>query len=601
VRASTFRFAAAFVLCSVGFARAAADAKWARMDTANFIVIGAIGEPRLRAIGGQFEGFREALTHLMSSSVTRTAVPNVVIAFPDQKAFQPFKPVYQGKPVEVGGLFMPRRDVNYILVGPETSSDALRPVFHEYAHVVVNTIAPELPVWLNEGLAEYYSTFQLTSDGRTFTFGRTIATHVAALSGQTWMPLKDVLATTGESPHYNEGSRRGMFYAEAWLLVHMLQLGQPNRIPAFAAYLRELANGTPPETAWGHQFDTEAMDKALHAYANHPATALRTYAVTDEIARAPAVVVPLPPQDLETTLGEVLTAQGKKDLAAARFASALALQPDAARATVGKAHASDQTPRPASSIGAPGDWFGDYMIGATLLEHSETLDRPSLDLARAALGRVVVARPELPNAYVLFAMASDKVDADPKTAVDALTKAHVAVPARDDYTITLAHALIRTGAFAQARSVLGSVIAHPHLPGARDLALKAMEQVAAAEQDATTRAAVAEPAPAPDAPSSAPSEQAVFRPVGAGERRVKGTLQRIDCSRKRVEFVVDIGDRVAHFLAAKMEQVEFISYRTDLQGSVGCGARTSSDPVYVTWRAGDLDGTVVAIEFLPIR
>lgn len=600
MRASTFRFTAAFVLCAVGFARAAADAKWARIDTANFIVIGAIGEPRLRAIGGKFEGFREALTRLMSSNVTRTAVPSVVIAFPDQKAFQPFKPIYQGKSVDVGGLFMPRRDVNYILVGPETSSDALRPVFHEYAHVVVNTVAPELPVWLNEGMAESYSTFELSGDGRTFTFGRAIATHVAALSGQTWMPLKDVLATTRDSPHYSEGSRRGMFYAESWLLVHMLQLGQPNRVPAFAAYLRELTNGTPPETAWAHQFDTEAIDKALHAYAHHPSTALRTYAVTDDIARAPAVVVPLLPQDLESTLGEVLTAQGKKDLAGAHFASALALQPDAARAMVGKAHASDQTLRLASSTGAPGDWFGDYMIGATLLEHSETLDRPSLDVARAALGRVVVARPELPNAYVLFAMASDKVDADPKTAVDALTKAHVAVPARDDYTITLAHALIRTGAFAQARSVLGSVIAHPHLPGARDLALKAMEEVAAAEQDASTRAA-AEPAPAQEAPSSAPPEQAVFRSVGAGERRVKGTLQRIDCSRKRVEFVVDIGDRVAHFLAAKMDQVEFISYRTDLQGSVACGARTSPDPVYVTWRAGELDGTVVAIEFLPVR
>jgi hypothetical protein len=60
-------------------------------------------------------------------------------------------------------------------------------------------------------------------------------------------------------------------------------------------------------------------------------------------------------------------------------------------------------------------------------------------------------------------------------------------------------------------------------------------------------------------------------------------------------------DRLARFQVARMESVEFITYRTDLQGNVTCGARTPPDPVYVTARDGQLDGTVVAIEFLPRR
>jgi hypothetical protein len=242
------------------------------------------------------------------------------------------------------------------------------------------------------------------------------------------------------------------------------------------------------------------------------------------------------------------------------------------------------------------------MIGATLLEHSDTIDRATLDAARAALGRVVVARPELPNAYVLFAMAGDKVDVDPKEAVDALTKAHVAVPARDDYTITLAHALMRSGDFVGARSVLGSVIAHPHLPGARDMAVKVMAQVVAAEQLAASREAAAAAPETIPAPTSEPSEpQPVFRPLGADEKRFEGMLERVQCSARRIEFIVRGADRVARFQTAKMEQVEFITYRTDLQGNVACGARTPPDPVYVTWRPGDLDGTAVAIEFVPRR
>src|SRR4051812_8934116 len=245
----------------------AADARWSRVDSANFVVIGAAGEPRLRVIAAQFEGFRDVLTRMMSSNVTSTAVPIVVITFPDEKSFRPFKPIYHGKAVDVGGLFLPRRDVNYILLGPDATSETLRPVFHEYTHLIVNNVAPGLPPWLNEGLAEYYSTFELGNDGRTVTFGRLIESHFRELAEQPWIPLNELLATRPDSPHYNEESRRGVFYAESWLLVHMLLNGQPDRRPAFSAYMRELSTGAAPDVAWQHQFGSDDIYKAARLYA----------------------------------------------------------------------------------------------------------------------------------------------------------------------------------------------------------------------------------------------------------------------------------------------------------------------------------------------
>ncbi|HTM27673.1 MAG TPA: hypothetical protein VL225_20915 [Vicinamibacterales bacterium] len=101
---------ASVVLAVLLFARPSdADQKWARIDTSNFIVIGTVGESRLRSVGTQFEGFREALTRLLSSTVTSTAVPTLILVFSDDKTFQEFKPVYNGKPVEIGGLFVPRQ------------------------------------------------------------------------------------------------------------------------------------------------------------------------------------------------------------------------------------------------------------------------------------------------------------------------------------------------------------------------------------------------------------------------------------------------------------------------------------------------------------
>ena len=58
-------------------------------------------------------------------------------------------------------------------------------------------------------------------------------------------------------------------------------------------------------------------------------------------------------------------------------------------------------------------------------------------------------------------------------------------------------------------------------------------------------------------------------------------------------------NQVARYQAPSFDAVQFLTYRDDLNGNIGCGARTPPDRVYVTWIAGDLDGTVVALEFLP--
>jgi hypothetical protein len=62
---------------------------------------------------------------------------------------------------------------------------------------------------------------------------------------------------------------------------------------------------------------------------------------------------------------------------------------------------------------------------------------------------------------------------------------------------------------------------------------------------------------------------------------------------------VRTADGVVHFHADAFDRVEFITYRTDLQGMVNCAPRTPPDHVYVSWKPGDPDGIAVAIEFLP--
>ena len=53
--------------------------------------------------------------------------------------------------------------------------------------------------------------------------------------------------------------------------------------------------------------------------------------------------------------------------------------------------------------------------------------------------------------------------------------------------------------------------------------------------------------------------------------------------------------------AERFEAIDFITYREDLRGSVGCGRRAQEDIVVMTYRPGgnDIAGEAVAVEFPP--
>jgi tetratricopeptide (TPR) repeat protein len=594
------------LLCMFAGRPVHAAPKWARVDTPNFIIIGAVGESDLRAVGKQFEGFREALGKLLSNAATATPVPTVVIVFPDEKTFDPFKPIYEGKPVRIAGLFLPHPDVNYILLGPNRGLENLRPVFHEYAHLVISNVAPRLPVWLNEGLAEYYSTFDMDPRGKSVVFGRIIQEHYYEMGSYRLMPLETLLATEHDSPEYNERNRQSLFYAECWLLVHLLFHGEPDRRQAFADYTREVAGGTPAIAAWQHQFGNQDMYKALHQYLQRRYVRIREYKLSDRILQTPGTAVAIAPADVEATLGELLLALGRREPAKTHFDRALAVQPSSTRAAVGKARATETKPALSATPDPSADWFADYMLATALLRQSGE-DRAALDAARAALARAAAARPDVPNVQVLFAMANERTDGDPAAAVAALKKAVEAAPVRDDYAVYLARAMARAGEFAAARALLGRIMARPLQSYGGEMARAAMKQIVIAEGYASRgeNPAAALPADRPNAEAESPAtpsvERPVYRKLGDGEQRTEGLLERIECvpQPRHIEFVVKGADREYRFQASSFDGIELISYRADLQGSISCGDRTPFDRVYVTWRTGGQDGAVVAIEFLP--
>ncbi len=185
--------------------------------------------------------------------------PIRIILFGSKKEFDPYRPNESTAAyyTQVGA-----RD--YIVLG-SASAEVFRIVTHEYFHLIAQHAGLNLPPWLNEGLAEVYST--LTPLGDKVTVGAVIPGHLKGLAFEKPIPLSTLLAVDQDSPYYNEKNMAGTFYDESWALAHMLQLSPPYN-PKFLKVVEAIRAGTPSqqtlETVYGKTL--KAIEDDLRSY-----------------------------------------------------------------------------------------------------------------------------------------------------------------------------------------------------------------------------------------------------------------------------------------------------------------------------------------------
>lgn len=244
---------------------------WTKVQSKNFTLVGNANERDIRKIAVKLETFRETLSLLFPKALITTPTPTTVVIFKSDDAFRPFKPRYQGKIRDnVGGYFVPGSHMNYIVLAADKETvDPYEVIFHEYEHFVLRNNLLHIPPWLDEGLAEFYSSFETTDDDQGIRLGVPLARHIYYLRGHPLLPLKTLLAVDHKSPHYNETSKAGAFYAESWALVHYLMIGnQQKRQPQLLKFIDLVNSGIAPEESFQKAFQTDfgAIEQELRAY-----------------------------------------------------------------------------------------------------------------------------------------------------------------------------------------------------------------------------------------------------------------------------------------------------------------------------------------------
>jgi tetratricopeptide (TPR) repeat protein len=151
-----------------------------------------------------------------------------------------------------------------------------------------------VPTWLNEGLAEYYSSMSIADD--RVTFGDMPLTMRLVAPDRPGL-VKELLEGDPASfyardDHGNSGSeRRTGNYASAWALVHFLKNGPTPYARRFSTFLHLLRARETADDAWAKAFgDVPGADfeGAFREYVERPTW--RTY--SHEVALPPAPASP---------------------------------------------------------------------------------------------------------------------------------------------------------------------------------------------------------------------------------------------------------------------------------------------------------------------
>jgi hypothetical protein len=196
------------------------ETRWIRMRTDNFEVYSSAGEGATRTTLRDFEQVREFFLQLVPPG-DRKQTPVYIVAFNSPKEYAPYRPGEFAAAHYQGGT-----DRDYIVMG-RVGYDTFPIAVHEYVHLVVQHAGLKFPPWLNEGLAELYSTLKPRSD--KILIGDLIAGRMQALQIERWVPLGIILSADHNSPYYNEKNKAGNLYNEGWALVHMLMLSERYR------------------------------------------------------------------------------------------------------------------------------------------------------------------------------------------------------------------------------------------------------------------------------------------------------------------------------------------------------------------------------------
>lgn len=628
-----------FICCASLSVRAEAAANpWVSVRSQNFFLVGHLSEGEAQALSNSLEEFRTVFVQLLPENYFDSQRAGTILVFAADSDYSPFKPLHEGRiDQSVAGYFSPGSDLSYItLAARDNQEDTTSVLFHEYVHSLIrNSSARAVPLWYNEGLAEYYSAYDLLDGGSRVRYGKSLARHVQYLPQHlrrnALLPLSSLLDANRSSALYNDQSKRYLFYAQSWALVHYLlsdQSGERGR--QLTHYLKLTGEGRTNDNAIREAFHLEpaALESRLAAYVRAGRYPEQEKVLAKSTTRATEAPLPqlhiLTEAESEAQLGDLLFRTDRFEEAHQYLERALKLDANLASARITLAllylregHPAEAKAQLQAAISAaPLNYLAHYYYADLLRRDcADAENTPAGFVARTALikgeiNEAIKLAPDFADAYGLLVLTNIERSPQLDEATQLLERLLSQSPANRELRLLQVQLEIRQEKFTEARRLLQPLLDDPQIGETLHLAaqevfddLLTKEKISQARQ-AENEGETAAPATGEWQPCDMPEPGPQFKSLRFAGRQTCGRLEKVECENEGITLFVKAGERTLRLHTIALNNIRFVTYTKEISGRIQCGVRQNPDAVLVTYQqtqhhSQTFDGELKAVEFVP--
>ena len=646
-----YSFAALLFVAVFFFLPASAFAKdeWLQVKSKNFFLIGNASEKEIRKVATKLEQFRETFRQLFKGMNLTGSVPTNVVVFKSDSSYKPFKPKRADGKTDnfVAGYFQPGEDVNYITLS--TAASDYGTIFHEYVHFVINTNfgKSEVPKWFNEGLAEYYQTFEIVED-QTVKLGIAQGSHLQLLLDNKLIPLRDFFEIGNR---YRGAHSASIFYAQAWALIHYFV--QKDKADGLDKFIQAAINDKPAEQAFQEAFGiTYAdMEKELRKYVAQRTFTYHSLKFKNKLVFDTEMTVsPISESDSNAYLGDLLFHTHRYDDAEPYLRTALTLEPDSSMANTSlgmvKIHQrkyDEAKVHLEKAVKDPKNHLALYRYAELLTREGrdefgyvDRFEPATAARVRELLKKTVALNPSFTESYELLAFVNLVNNEQLDEAVAALQTALRYQPGNMRYAMRIAEIYLRQSKFQEAAAIAAKLAKNSDDEDIRTRAerlaadlrereetiaryeaeRKKFEQSRASQGPAGSGSGLGRRSPGDDKSAEeqmAKATQAArlrslnrsLRVLESGEKRVIGQIVKVDCKGKGVGYSVKTDTELFQLSSKDFQSLIVTTFvPEDSDGEIGCEAKLTGQTLVLSYRPTDAPkspsrGELIAVEFVP--
>ncbi|MGA8728158.1 MAG: DUF1570 domain-containing protein [Terracidiphilus sp.] len=547
-----------FVLlaASCGLGLAAPD-QWLEARSSHFTCLTDSNEKQARHVLDQFERMRWVFETLFPNIKVDPPEPILVIAAKNEKTFQSLEPqAYLAKgQLNLAGLFLHTQDRIYILVRLDAEQEhPFVTVYHEYTHLQFRGASAWMPLWLNEGLAEFFQNTEIQD--KSVLLGEPSVDDLLYLRQHQLIPLPVLFKVDASSPYYHEEQKGSVFYAESWALTHYLQVtDREKKTDSVTNYMIRMSHHEDPVAAAEKAFgDLKQLQSALEAYilaSRYKQFVLNSAAVPlDEASYTFKTISQI---EADTTRADVLASEQRDKEARDLIAQILKTDPDnvPARETMGSLEFRSGDRDAALKWYAEAvkldsqSYLANYYFASLSMDGASADQEPAIE---SSLRTVIRLNPKFAPAYDRLASFYAGHHMKMDDAISLILQAVKLDPGNLYFRLNAANILAEIGRYPDSAAVLQAATKLAKNPGDLAMIQSRIDQLnqfqqaqARAEQERqqyeAQRAASAQPVSQPIPVNDAPKHPAE---ANGPKHTMLGVIHHVTCSYPSVlEFQLD--------------------------------------------------------------